>query len=121
MKVAFASVYHPQFNGTMERANSLIFKTIKKILEGEKKGKWVEVMPTSVWSHNTTVCKATNFTLFRLMYGAEAVLPEEIKQRPPCAQMKRRRKTCLNWMIDLKLSQTYKNIRMRQGHGQIRR
>jgi hypothetical protein len=50
-------------------------------LEGEKKGKWVEVMPTTVWSHNTTVCGATNFTPFRLMYGTEAMLPEEIKHR----------------------------------------
>jgi hypothetical protein len=40
MKVAFISVYHPQSNGAVERANYLIFEAIKKILEGEKKGKW---------------------------------------------------------------------------------
>jgi IS30 family transposase len=39
-KVTFASVYHPQSNGAAERANSLIFKAMKKILQGEKKGKW---------------------------------------------------------------------------------
>jgi hypothetical protein len=33
----------------------LIFEAIKKILEGEKKGEWVEVMPKVVWSHNTAV------------------------------------------------------------------
>jgi hypothetical protein len=38
-KVAFASVYHPQSNGVVERAKSLIFEAMKKILEGEKKGK----------------------------------------------------------------------------------
>jgi hypothetical protein len=55
---------------------------MKKILEGEKKGKWVEVMPTAIWSHNTTtVCLATKFTPFWLMYGAKAMLPEEIKHR----------------------------------------
>jgi hypothetical protein len=59
----------------------LIFEAIKKILEGKKKGKWVEVMPQAVRSHNTTVCRATNFLPFWLMYGAEAVLPEEVKQR----------------------------------------
>jgi hypothetical protein len=38
-KVAFTSVYHPQSNGAVERANSLIFEAIKKILKGENKGK----------------------------------------------------------------------------------
>jgi hypothetical protein len=79
MKITFASVYHPQSNGVVERANSLIFEAIKEILEGEMKGKWAEVMPTVVWSHNTTVCRATNFTPFWLMYGAEAVLQKEVK------------------------------------------
>jgi hypothetical protein len=85
MKVSFTSIYHPQSNGAVERANALIFEAIKKILEGEKKGKWVEVMPRAVWSHNTIVCKATNFTPFWLLFGAEAVLPEEIKHQSLCA------------------------------------
>jgi hypothetical protein len=38
-------------------------------------------MPQAVWSHNTIVCRATNFTSFQLMCGAEAVLPEEVKHR----------------------------------------
>jgi hypothetical protein len=80
-KVAFALVYHPQWNVAVERDNSLIFESIRKILEGEKKGKWAEVMPTTVWSHNTTVCRATNFTPFLLMYGTKAMLPEEIKHQ----------------------------------------
>jgi hypothetical protein len=79
MKVAFALVYHPQTSGAVKRANGLIFEAIKKILKGEKKGKWAKVMPQAVWSHKTTVCRATNFMLFWLMYGAEAVLPEEVK------------------------------------------
>jgi hypothetical protein len=39
----------------VERANGLIFEAIKKILVGEKKGKWAEVIPQAVWSHNTTI------------------------------------------------------------------
>jgi hypothetical protein len=80
-KVAFMSMYHPQTNGAVERANGLIFEAIKKILEGEKKEKWAEVMPQAVWSHNTTVYRATDFMPFWLMYGVEAVLPEEVKHR----------------------------------------
>jgi hypothetical protein len=64
MKVAFASVYHPQTNGAVERTNAPIFEAIKKILESEKKEKWAEVMPQAIWSHNTIVCRATNFMLF---------------------------------------------------------
>jgi hypothetical protein len=48
----------------VKKANGLIFEAIKKILEGEKKGKWAEVMPQAVWSHNTIECRATGFTSF---------------------------------------------------------
>jgi hypothetical protein len=81
MKVAFASIYHPQSNGAVESANALILEAIKKILEGEKKGKSNEVMPRAVWSHNTTVSRARNFNPFQLLFGAEAVLSEEIKHQ----------------------------------------
>jgi hypothetical protein len=39
VEAAFASVYHPQSNGTVERANTLIYSAIKKILEDQLKGK----------------------------------------------------------------------------------
>jgi hypothetical protein len=81
MKVAFASVYHPQSNGAVESANALIFEEIKKNLKAEKKGKWDEVMPKAIWSHNITVSRATNFTPFRLLFSTEAILPDEIKHR----------------------------------------
>jgi hypothetical protein len=38
-------------------------------------------MPQAVWMHNTIVCRATNFTSFWVMHGAEAVLPEEVKHQ----------------------------------------
>jgi hypothetical protein len=82
-KVAFTSIYRPQSNGAVERANTLIFEAIKKILEGEKKGKWTEILLKAVRSHNTTVLRATNFTPFCLLFGAKAVLPEEIKCHTP--------------------------------------
>jgi hypothetical protein len=38
-------------------------------------------MPRAVWSHNTTVCMPTNVTPFRLLFRAEAILPEEVKHK----------------------------------------
>jgi hypothetical protein len=45
-------------------------------------------MPRAVWSHNTIICRATNFIPFRLLFGAEAVLPEEIKHQSLCPTTK---------------------------------
>jgi hypothetical protein len=83
MKVVFVSVYHLQSNGTVERANDLIFEAIKKILKGKKKGNWAEVMPKAIWSHNTSVCRATNFSPFRLLFRSEAMTLEDIKHKSP--------------------------------------
>jgi hypothetical protein len=62
----------------MERANALIFSAIKKILEDQPKGKWAEELPRAIWSHNTSISRATNFTNFNLLYGEEPVTLEEI-------------------------------------------
>jgi hypothetical protein len=72
-------VYHPQSNGVVERANGLIFSGIKKCLFDQKKGKWVDELPKVIWSHNTTMSRATGFTPFRLLFGTEAMTLEEIK------------------------------------------
>jgi len=40
-KVAFASVYHPESNGAVERANRVIFSAIAKTLFNLRNGKWV--------------------------------------------------------------------------------
>jgi hypothetical protein len=78
VEAAFASVYHPQSNGALEKVNALIFTAIKKILENQPKGKWVEELPRAAWSHNTSVCRAMKFTPFKLLYREEPVTLEEI-------------------------------------------
>ena len=76
---AFASVYHPQSNGMVERANGIIFTGIKKNITELLKGKWAYELPRVIWSHNTTESRATKFTPFKVLYGEEAVTPKEIK------------------------------------------
>jgi hypothetical protein len=41
------------------------------------------LLPEAVWALNTTECRATGFTHFRLLYGSEAMTPQEIKHGSP--------------------------------------
>jgi hypothetical protein len=53
------------------------------MLLDEKKGKWADLLPEAVWALNTTECRATGFTPFYLLYGSEAMTPQEIKHGSP--------------------------------------
>lgn len=77
-KLHFASVRHPESNGAVERANGIILYGISKGLVGLPKGKWVEEMTKVTWCHNTSVSRATGFTPFKLLFGEEAMTPEEL-------------------------------------------
>jgi hypothetical protein len=83
MKAVFASIYHPQFNGVVERANGKIFNAIKKRLLDDKKGKWAYQLSKVIWALNITESRATGFTPFRLMYGSEAMTSQELKLGSP--------------------------------------
>ena len=41
----------------------------------------MDELPKVIWSHNTSESRTTKFTPFRLLYGAEAMTPEELKNR----------------------------------------
>lgn len=76
--MAFASVYHPESNGAVKRANREIFVAISKTLYNLQKGKWAEELLKVIWSQNTTVTRATGYAPFKLLYDEEAMLLEEI-------------------------------------------
>ena len=80
-KVCFASIAHPRSNGPAERANAEVLRglntrTFEKL---HKCGmRWIDELPTVLWSIRTTPNRATGQTPFALVYGAEAVLPTEL-------------------------------------------
>jgi hypothetical protein len=80
-KIAFVSVYYPESNGTVERANRIVISAISKTLFNLRKGKWIEELSKVIWSHSTTVSRTIGFTPFKLLYGEGAMLPKEIKHR----------------------------------------
>jgi transposase InsO family protein len=82
IKLQFASVAHPQSNGQVKRINGLICDGIKKILTSAT-GSWVEELPSVLWSLRTTPNRSTQYTPFFLVYGAEIVLPADVRFEPP--------------------------------------
>jgi hypothetical protein len=81
IKIHFASVRHPKSNGLIERANGIIMTGIMKLIFNQPRGKWPDELIKVVWSHNTTISRSTGFTPFKLLFGDEAITPEEAKAR----------------------------------------
>jgi transposase InsO family protein len=84
--VDWAAVAHPQTNGQVERANGMILQGLKpRIFHRMNKfgRKWLQELPAVVWSLRTTPSRATGFTPFFLVYGAEAILPTDLEYGSP--------------------------------------
>jgi hypothetical protein len=73
----FSSLAYPQANSQVEVSNKVILDGIKKRLE-EAKDKWVEELPSIMWTHRTTKRRSTGETQFTLAYGVEAVIPLKV-------------------------------------------
>jgi hypothetical protein len=50
-----------------------------KLIFNQPRGKWPDELVKVVWSHNTTISRSTGFTPFNLLFGDEAITPEEAK------------------------------------------
>jgi hypothetical protein len=73
-------------NGQVERANGMILQGLKPRIYNDlnKFGRrWMKELPSVVWSLRTTPSRATGFTLFFLVYGAEAILPTDLEYGSP--------------------------------------
>jgi hypothetical protein len=50
-----------------------------KLIFNQPRGKWPDELIKVVWSHNTTMSRSIGFTPFKLLFGDEAITPEEAK------------------------------------------
>jgi hypothetical protein len=78
-KIHFASVRHPESNGLVERANGIIITGIMKSIFNQPKGKWPDELIKVLWNYNTVVSWSIGFTPFKLLFGDEAITPEEAR------------------------------------------
>jgi transposase InsO family protein len=86
VRVGWVAVAHSQTNGQVERANGMILQGLKpKIFDRLNKSgrKWLQELPAVVWSLRTIPSRATGFTPFFLVYGAEAILPTDLEYGSP--------------------------------------
>jgi transposase InsO family protein len=86
IRVDWAIVAHPMTNGQVERANGMILQGLKPRIYNDlnKFGKrWIKELPSVVWSLRTTPSRATGFSPFCLVYGAEAILPTDLEYGSP--------------------------------------
>ena len=77
---------HPQTNGHVERANGMILQGLKPRIFNKlnKFGRrWLTELPSIIWSLRTTPSRATGFSPFFLVYGAEAILPIDLEYGSP--------------------------------------
>jgi transposase InsO family protein len=84
--VNWAAVAHPQTNGQVERANGMILQSLKpRIFDRLNKSgrKWLQELPSVIWSLRTSTSRATGFTPFFPVYDAEVILPTDLEYGSP--------------------------------------
>jgi transposase InsO family protein len=81
-KLCFASVYHPQSNGAVERANGIIFASIKRNITELPKSKWAEELPRVIWSHNTQLPEPCSFHLSSCFIVTKPCYPRSCAWEP---------------------------------------
>jgi transposase InsO family protein len=86
IRVDWSAVAHPKTNGQVERANGMILQGLKprifKRLDNFR-ARWVDELPSVLWSLRTTPCRATGFTPFFMAHGSEAVVAMDIDYGGP--------------------------------------
>lgn len=86
-QICYGSVAHPRSNGQAERVNAEVLRGLKTRSFNKKLAAcskdWFEELMSVLWSICTTTTKPTSETPLFLVYGAEVVLPAEIKHQSP--------------------------------------
>ena len=78
IKLYNSSPYYAQANGQAEASNQILIKVIKKKIE-EQPRKWYLTLSESLWVYRMAYHGSTKASPYKLVYGHDAVLPQEIQ------------------------------------------
>lgn len=74
----YSTLSYPQGNGQAEATNKFIVNGLKRRLN-DSKGRWAKELPSMLWAYKTTPWRSIRETPFSMTYGAEAMIPVEIR------------------------------------------
>nr|XP_009595270.1 uncharacterized protein LOC104091605 [Nicotiana tomentosiformis] len=95
-----SSPYHLSANGQAGSTNKVITQNLKKRFKAAKV-KWLEELPSMLWTYQTTTKSSTGETPFCLIYDAEALIP--IKVGEPTLRFSRANEEANNEALLVKL------------------
>lgn len=77
IKIIFSTLYHSYDNGKVEAINKTLLDILKTPLKDTWK-KWLEQLPTVLWTYCPIPKHSTRLSPFHLNYGYEAILLIEV-------------------------------------------
>eukprot|EP00253_Pinus_taeda_P036378 PITA_36378 len=76
-KLKYSANYYPQGNGLAESTNKNLIKIIKRTIEQNHKS-WHKSLIFALWADRITQKDSIGYSLFKILYGKEAVLPTNL-------------------------------------------
>ncbi|CAF4870377.1 unnamed protein product [Pieris macdunnoughi] len=77
IKNLWASPYHPQTQGALERSHSTLKEYLKSYINKEQSN-WPRYVYTAMLAYNTSVHSTTHFTPYELIFGNKPFIPNSI-------------------------------------------
>jgi len=81
MRQVLSTAYHPESNGLVERYNRTLGNMLSK-LSMDKPTNWDHYLSLALFAYRTAVQSTTRYSPFQLLYGREAILPQELRYLP---------------------------------------
>ena len=81
IKNIFASVYHPESNGALERSHKVLVEYLRCYVD-KTKSDWDQWIQFACFTYNTTPHAVTKFTPYELLFGRKANIPGSLCKQP---------------------------------------
>ena len=82
-KQRITSAYHPQANGLSEHMNRSTQESLRKSLQNEHDFDWVDMIPTIVFSHRSSMNASTRVSPLEMILGHKPNVPIDIHMKYP--------------------------------------